>query len=169
MTTSLGSKESEVSFTPPRLKIPPATPTWDHNKTPCPTLIAEVAIGRSKLLLERAMEFWTGPDTTVQLALGIKVFIRKEDPKTPRMLFVVSKRGSPEKQYIEFGPDIKDPPKVPLAVSDVYWGTELAKDLRKKTSTSTWKSFKSVSWKSSSAGPNKLTLHLKGFALNKLD
>lgn len=125
--TRPGSKEPDVYLRPVELRVPPAEPA-DAHRTPCPTLVVEVALGNeSQSTLEKELLLWTGSTTSVQVALGVKAFIR-EDPSNTRLLFLMKHRNLTGVESVEFGPSVPNPPKIPLALSDLFWGTALAEN-----------------------------------------
>ena len=85
--TRPGSKEPDYYLRPFGLRIPPAKP-GNVEEHPCPTLAVEVAFGNeSQKTLKKELMLWTGPTTSVQVALGVKIFIQGRPDNTRLLLF----------------------------------------------------------------------------------
>lgn len=73
-----------------------------------PTFVVETAVHHESVpVLEEELDFWLKSFTSVQMAIGIKVFSLRKN-KTRRIMAIVASKS--ERLYYEIGSDIKDPP-----------------------------------------------------------
>ena len=82
----------------------------DHKCPPYPNLVVEVADKYESLkLLKEELRKWISRETSVMIAVGIKIFTRSVTMK-PRMLISVytGNTGLEPQQTVEFGSNIED-------------------------------------------------------------
>ena len=78
-------------------------------------------------MLKEKLTLWTGPTTSVQVALGIKVF-KPTASGEMRMQFLKKSRGTDSFETVEFGTMAPPPPKIQLAIEGLFWATDFADD-----------------------------------------
>lgn len=100
-------KEPDMSISPAGLAV--GGNILDNGKGfPFPNVIIEVAYKNESLnLLREELENWMLPETSVQVAIGIKLFVRTRRQRRYRAILRV--RNSPS-QEVEFGMDVGEGP-----------------------------------------------------------
>ena len=122
------SKEPDGSLTPRGLRVGGTVKSATSDDLPFPNLILEVAFKNESMgKLIQELKTWMSTCTSVQVAIGIKIFERQANG-TRRMLILVFRRGSraPEQQ-VEFGTDIGSAAGrvVSIRLADLYHGVAL--------------------------------------------
>jgi hypothetical protein len=111
-----------MTLTPRGLRI--GGPILDDGMgDPFPNLVVEIAFSEALTQLRRELAEWISVHTSVQIAVGIKIFPERHG--TRRMLALLYRRGVPNPdQSIEFGTDVGTAAGLALQifVSDLYFG-----------------------------------------------
>jgi hypothetical protein len=115
-------KEPDMTLTPDDLGI--GGPILDDGTgNPFPNLVVEIALSEALKQLRKELADWISAHTSVQVAIGIKIFPERHG--TRRMLALLHRRGAvnPD-QSIEFGTDVGTAAGLALQifVSDLYFG-----------------------------------------------
>lgn len=116
-----GSKELDVFFIPHLITCPPAK-SATKNDMAFPTFIAEVAYTHeSYSQLMEELEAWLGPNTTVQLALGIHL---KKLTSNKVILQAILKGRDRTTKIVDFGTGYESVPQVlDIPLEKLLWGT----------------------------------------------
>ncbi|KAG1706039.1 hypothetical protein DVH05_002601 [Phytophthora capsici] len=118
-------QEPNASFTPRNLTVGGEVLAAAHN-TPFPNVIIEVAHkNRSLRMLRAKLQRWMSNDTSVRVAIGIKIFY---GPVTSRRVAILHQRGQLT-QEVEFGFDYPPPPPLTFPLGAIYTGVALPQSL----------------------------------------
>ena len=126
-------KEPDISFAPRGLKVGGPIKCMGTGSKPFPNLVLEVAY-RNESLSQLKMELmtWISRQTSVMVAIGIKIFTTRVD-RSRRMLILVYTRntGRNPQQAVEFGSNIGNAAglSIFLRLGDLYHGVPLSNDV----------------------------------------
>jgi hypothetical protein len=115
-------KEPDESFSPIQLKINQNILDNGYG-SPFPNLVIEIAHQNESLIsLQEELAAWIGIHTSVQIAVGIKIFVHSANG-TRRLLAHLYKRF-PNIQSVEFGTNLSNHNGLSLRfpLSDLYYG-----------------------------------------------
>ena len=113
-------KEPDAALIPWRSSI--STEVLDDGfGFPTPNLVIEIACSESREQLVRELTSWTSAGTSVQVAVGIKMYPYSE--RSDRAEAIVHRRGvSNPEQVVRFSPDAGDCPIIVFHLKDLFFG-----------------------------------------------
>ena len=124
------SKEADGSLTPRALRVGGGIQHIGDSRgiVPFPNLVIEVAHQCSLPKLKIELRDWISNSTSVQVAIGIKIFAPQADEGC-RLLALVYQRDCPHnpEQVVEFGTNVGDAAglAITLRLADLYFGVAL--------------------------------------------